>query len=336
MSGQSTVLSFVESQKARRAGRARRAVAALMAGLGVCAIASLLARPLGAWDGKGHMMVAYVAYQQLTQATKDRVDKLLRKNPYYKTKWKGLLPDGVNDADKKMYVFMLAATWPDEIKGGDDNYKDDALEAGTADEDGNYNDKKQHRYWHFVDLAFSTDSTAVPGTPAPNAETQIERFRDALKSNKSDKQKSYDLVWLLHLVGDVHQPLHCTTRVDAAHQAGDRGGNAVTICLETCGSDLHTYWDHVLGDASKPDEAVPTAQALPAADAGKAGNVTTHDWVTESFGLAKTTVYVDPVLAGVGPFTLTQPYKDAAKALARQQIALAGARLARILNNELK
>ena len=305
------------------------------------------AGPLAAWDGEGHMAVAWVAYQQLTQASKDRVDVLLRKNPYYNNQWKALLPAGVSAAEKKLLVFMLAATWADAIKG-DSTYSDDGPDPGgnvpggiTSTQNIGYSDKLRHRYWHFVDLGFSTDGTAVPATPTPDAETQIAVFREVLSSNQPDTLKSYDLVWLMHLVGDVHQPLHCTTRVEASHPSGDAGGNSVKVCPGTCTGvenpgALHAYWDNLLGTLTKPDEVLPVAQALPAADAVKATDVNGLDWVIESRGLAETAVYVGPVGAGWGPFALTPEYESAAAALARQQIALAGARLAKILNAELK
>jgi hypothetical protein len=58
--------------------------------------------------------------------------------------------------------------------------------------------------------------------------------------------------------------------------------------------------------------------------------------VKESFDDAKSTVYAAPVGAGNGPFTLDASYKSKAKALAQQRVALAGVRLANVLNAELK
>jgi len=78
--------------------------------------------------------------------------------------------------------------------------------------------------------------------------TQIAAFRAVLASTSSDpnldKLKSYDLSWLLHLVGDVHQPLHSTTRVSTTKPDGDDGGNGVKL---TSPANLHTFWDDVLG-----------------------------------------------------------------------------------------
>src|SRR5256885_4781100 len=76
----------------------------------------LLSSTSNAWFGFGHMAVAYVAYQKLTDAKKARVAALLKKNPYYKTKWKALIPAGTPADQHDLMVFMIAATWPDEIK----------------------------------------------------------------------------------------------------------------------------------------------------------------------------------------------------------------------------
>ena len=76
-----------------------------------------------AWDGVGHMAVAYVAYQHLSPATKTRANKLIRLNPDYH-KWLATIPQGTPAAKRKMMIFMIAATWPDQIKG-ETNYHND-------------------------------------------------------------------------------------------------------------------------------------------------------------------------------------------------------------------
>jgi len=82
-----------------------------------------------------------------------------------------------------------------------------------------------HKYWHFIDTPFTTDRTALPPIPAPNAQERIALFRTVLASTSADPLKSYDLTWLLHLVRDVHQPLHASTRVGSTDPNGDSGGN---------------------------------------------------------------------------------------------------------------
>src|SRR5262249_6535010 len=178
-----------------------------------------------AWFSFGHMAVAYVAYQKLTPEKKTRVAQLLKKNPYYQTKWKAMIPAGTPADQRDMMVFMIAATWADQIKNDPDydlrNHPDGAGGGNVPPTDGTqwlnqgYGDLHQHKYWHFIDIPFSQDGTALVPIPTTNAETEIAVCRQTLAtdSRKLDNVKSYDLVWLLHMVGDVHQPLHATTRV---------------------------------------------------------------------------------------------------------------------------
>jgi len=185
--------------------------------------------------------------------------------------------------------------------------------------------------------------------PAPNAETQIKAFRAALGSGASDDIKAYDLAWLEHLVGDVHQPLHAVTRVSASKPEGDAGGSVVPICAAPCRDTLHSFWDRLVGSqsaiappasqadlATEAQSAIRAAQALPAADARLAAKMSEAAWVRESFDDAKRYVYVGPIGPGDGPFTLTAEYFATAKRLAEQRVALAGVRLSNLLNHELK
>lgn len=294
--------------------------------------------PANAWNSVGHMAVAYVAYQQLSPATRQRALALLKKNPNYK-KWLTYIPAGTSKDDRNLYVFMMAATWPDEIKANNSGYKNDSNTPPSTSEatrNTGYRDKYMHKYWHFIDKPFSTDETALPAIPSPNAQTQIAVFRQVLASDAKDSLKSYDLVWLMHLVGDVHQPLHCSTRVTTGDKDGDAGGNAVV--LTNSPKELHGYWDGLLGNgetknfstAQKAALLLPTANAVDAADLNEA------DWVQESFQLAQSKVYVMPVAPGLGPFTLDDAYEATARATAQQRVALAGARLANLLQQNLK
>ena len=296
--------------------------------------------PALAWDDEGHMAVAYVAYQHLNTPTKARVAELLRLNPDYQT-WKAAVPCGTAAAKRKMLIFMMAATWPDAIKSKP-GYTDDGTEGGnrpdgaTSSQNIGYSDHLHHKYWHFVDTPFSTDGTALPALPTPNAQTQIAAFRSVLSSNDPDEKKSYDLVWLEHLVGDIHQPLHAATRVSSSNTDGDHGGNLVKLCSAPCKTELHGFWDDLLGTSSRANSAVVAGRSLPSPDATLTVKKDAADWSSESFAAAKQTVYTAPIGMGGGPFTLTPAYKTKAKALARKRIALAGVRLANLLNEELK
>lgn len=297
------------------------------------------------WLEAGHMAVAYVAYQKLTPQTRARVDALVRLNPMYND-WLSRLPADTQPDQKNVRLFMLASIWADDIKKANSGYHDDGklrpngtVNANIPPDDGSggqnlgYSDRLRRRYWHFVDLPFSTDNTRTQPPPEPNAETQIAVFRTVLASNSPDDLKSFDLVWLLHIVGDVHQPLHCTARFTQSTPNGDDGGNGVKV-----GSDsLHFFWDALPGNTADFKDVIEYAESLSPAPANEANNLTVHDWITQSFELARSTVYKNPPIGnGTGPFTVTNGYRNAASALAKKQVALAGERMANILKNQLR
>jgi hypothetical protein len=299
--------------------------------------------PSYGWYGFGHMAVAYVAYEQLSPEKKDRVDKLLRLNPDRKH-WLVLIPKSASAEDRRAMIFMVAATWADRIKKLTPPYKNDTANGDIPDgkpsnrQNIGYQDHFLHKYWHFVDIPLAQDGTDVSHEkiPKPNAATQIRVFRAVLASNKSDALKSYDLSWLLHLVGDVHQPLHCVARFGKNQQNGDAGGNAVKLCAAPCRDNLHGFWDGLPGDSESPLDAMIYAKKLAAADATMANDLIVSDWLTESFNDAEQFVYVAPIGLGAGPFTINDTYRANATQVVERRIALAGARLAKILNQELK
>jgi len=286
------------------------------------------------------MAVAFIAYQNLNRATRNRVDFLITLNPRFSL-WRNLIPRGTSPSATRRMLFMIAATWADQIKGDGVHVADGPdggntpPNDGTADNNTGYSDRAMHKYWHFVDLPFSTDGTPLENPPVPNALTQIAVFRSVLVSNSPDALKSYDLVWLLHVVGDVHQPLHCAARFSNSSPHGDEGGNLVTVCAPRCGR-LHAFWDGLLGTSSDPSVAIQVGQSLAAANAAQAANLNVSDWIQDGLRVARRDVYRFPVGPGAGPFTLNQQYRSAARRLAGERVALAGARLARILNNELR
>jgi hypothetical protein len=304
-----------------------------------------LSAPAHGWGNVGHMAVAHVAYKRLTPQVRERADALVRLNPRFRL-WQPLIPRGTSADDRRMMLFMIAATWADQIKG-DGRHRSDGTHGGnvppddgTAARNIGYRDRAMHKYWHFKDEPFSPDGTPTQPPPSPNAETQIDAFRQVLASDEPDALKSYDLVWLLHLVGDIHQPLHATARFISADADGDDGGNGVKVCNPSCGSSLHSFWDGLPGSAFEVGPSIGPAitygEGLADAPAAAADNLNTADWIRESFEAAQRDVYKSPIRVGLGPFPITQPYRDSADKVARARVALAGARLANILNRELK
>lgn len=312
----------------------------------VCVLAAaliiLFSQTMLAWFDGGHMTVAYIAYQNLTPPTRARVDSLLQLNPLYPTWTKG-----VSKKQKGLVAFLHAATWADCIKqsGCSSGYKSDGGDtppgAPTDDQNIGYSDKLMHKYWHFIDVP---DSAGAPGLPpkVPNAQTEIILLSSAIGMDESDDIKSYDVVWLEHLVGDVHQPLHATSRFTANHPQGDAGGNFLVFCAKPCRDELHAYWDGLLGDKPTTSQVTKTAKKL--LKGGKPAGADTDDpvaWVTDSFNLAKTAVYVAPISDDNDSSVSISPRPDPAYAAnamkaANGQVVLAGYRLAALLNAKLK
>jgi hypothetical protein len=298
-----------------------------------------------AWDDFGHMEVAAIAYGSLTAKTKAKVAKLLALNPRYAS-W----IVGASASERPRAAFMRAATWADSIKSDPTYAATDKQSAPTAGQNLGYGDHLRHGYWHFVDQPFSPDGTALPPPPAPNAATQLPVLRAALAAaDTPDDLKSYDLVWLLHLVGDVHQPLHCVSRYDAAEPAGDRGGNNVKItgnapppvcddpryCPFGPPNELHAFLDDITGAGYATAPALAAAAKLPKAPKTAAAVKDESVWIAEGLELARTKVYVTPIGVGDGPFAVTAAYQAAVSELGKKRIALAGARLANLLNDAL-
>lgn len=292
-----------------------------------------------AWDDFGHMVAAASAYDQLTPQVRDKVMMLLRLNPQYPA-WVA----GAAEDDKPRVAFLRASRWADDIKH-DPAYVEDGTDGGNrpsgkkAARNIGYADRLMHKYWHFIDLPFSADNTPLVPPLVPNAQTQIALFRKTLASSAAaDALKSYDLVWLIHLVADVHQPLHAASRFDHAHPEGDAGGNGVLLCSAPCQRQerLHAFWDHILGVSTDIGRAVEEAAGLPPADPQLASIGDEGAWIRESFEAAQSAAYASPIGVGPGPYELTDGYRSAARELARQRLALAGARLANLLNEALQ
>jgi hypothetical protein len=286
-----------------------------------------------AWFDMGHMTVAAAAYAKLEPAVRARAAELLKLNPDYEH-WVADVPAARRD----MVAFVRASTWADDIRRRNDYQSHSLAQDGEhASDNIGYADFLVHPYWHYIDLPFSPDGTALVAPETPNALTQIIKFRDTLSSSASDDVKSYDLVWLLHLVGDAHQPLHATSRFTKGLPKGDNGGNQERVCRAfTCGMKLHAYWDALLGDKGRAEDAGVAAAALPAADPTLADVSEPKTWFEEGAKLAQQVVYTDAIGDGTGPFTVDNAYFDTATRVAQQRAALAGARLANLLNAALK
>ena len=320
------------------------------------------------WGSTGHEAVAYVAWQQMTPAARTRAIELIKLVPTLHNpdntklipgfaEWVAELPTGLSQDDQNLYLFMRAATWPDTIKHEWLKDSDTPPKGMTTDVNIGFTDTASHGYWHFIDSGFASDTSTVPATPpVPNAATEIVALRGFIASNEDDPLKSYDLVWIEHLVGDIHQPLHGSTRYFAG--ADDAGGNDVKIRLtkamrtafegtlsKSAPDELHAFWDDLPGEGL-PALALPQAAAygkgLSQAAKTKVAVTDPAKWAAESLALAKRDAYASPIgaspkpAAGGASYLITTTYYNKAVRDAKRRVALAGARLAKLLNENLK
>ena len=274
-----------------------------------------------AWNGTGHKIVAAIAYANLSEAEQKQVDKILKKHPNY-SDWKA---SHTNDAiPLGLEVFMLASTWPDEIR----NYKDPAT----------------HADWHFIDYPLRAPFRfrAAPN-PDDNVVYGIGKCEDILTDDHTTLQVQAEyLSFLIHFVGDAHQPLHCSTLFDTTFNTpeGDRGGTHFYVKMQATSKNavkLHTLWDGLLGSGndtkSLNEKAGKLMQAYPARadEFDEAIAKTPVEWSKESRALALKAGYKPlPSLDGTRsqPVVLPADYHSKARETAEKQVVRAGYRLA--------
>ena len=180
--------------------------------------------------------------------------------------------------------------------------------------------------------------------PEPdNIVKALEDNVNILKTSTDKDAQAQALRFIIHFVGDIHQPLHCATQVSSANPQGDRGGNSVSIMVAGKQTNLHSYWDGGIGSFPKtgPNFAPPPLSQIPGAAAtAMRGNSATNPkvklndpfnfsaWADESFALAKSTAYPG-MKNGVTP---SAAYNTKALKVVRQRVAWGGYRLAALLN----
>jgi hypothetical protein len=165
-------------------------------------------------------------------------------------------------------------------------------------------------------------------------EGEIPNVQTSINAILKEPLSGYNLAWLVHLVGDVHQPLHCVSRFSGRHldeitkkDRGDLGGNLFQ--LDDPAKNMHKLWDDAL-----PASEVRTG--LPAS-ADMVVHLDTNSWVQESAELARSAVYsLGPDAPDSPAPTVPADYRMAMQKIARERIGLAGYRLAAILNQRLQ
>ncbi|MCX7125193.1 MAG: S1/P1 nuclease [Gammaproteobacteria bacterium] len=263
----------------------------------------LFSTPLFAWNSTGHRIIAQIAYDQLTLTAKEKVDALTA------IRFHSKYPEE---------RFLKASTWPDTIRK-------------TA---------PQCSAWHYIDLPFVKDNIKPAALDPENVVTEITRAEKIVadKTESSDRRAKY-LSFLIHFVGDIHQPLHCATLYSKQFPESDRGGNNYFIHT-AISKDLHWYWDEGLGLFYSPPhnyqfryyqvESIAKqwmTQYPPSFFGAKLQNLSIIAWAQEGHQIAVNFVYSIP--ENTAP---SKQYIQQGQTIVREQAVLAGDRLAFVLN----
>lgn len=246
----------------------------------------LLAGPVGAWGPQGHRLVAALAWTELTPQARAEILVLLAGEP------DPTLP-GI-------------ANWADQLRAEDPDLG------------------KRSASWHYVNIAEENcHYDAARDCPGGNCVVgAIDRQLAILADHEQPlAARRQALKFVVHFVGDVHQPLH-------AGYGRDKGGNTVQVNLDGDGSNLHRLWDSGLLNTADLDDAayLRHLQSLPLAvglDTGPA------DWAEASCAVA--------VQPGLYPSRarIDDAYVQRWRPVTEAQLRRGGARLAAVLNQAL-
>jgi hypothetical protein len=303
-----------------------------------------------AWNSPGHEIIALIAYEHLDEATRAKAVELLRAHPRFHDHFESFMPKEISRGDVRdqdRWIFAHAATWPDLVR--------------TAKGAVNREDVSEYSrsWWHFInEPVFLNDEERR----SLEREIKTNRRREAPQSDDDEymnivqaiknsarivrdgsmpkEKRSVHLCWILHLVGDSHQPLH-SVALYTTHRfrGGDHGGNYLDYQHSW---DLHGFWEQI-----STDEPYETHHVLAldldrnkklVEDGKKAAAVLEVDkWIDESVELAKRYGYTKEVLAKIaareghshlGPLELPATYKIEAETIAERRAVEAGHRLA--------
>lgn len=268
-----------------------------------------LPAPALAWSAMGHRLVAALADDELTDAARKEVADLLAgedlESGTSANAGKGALEG------KAGMLLPAIATWADELRAND---------PGLG---------RRSSPWHYVNLGeHACQYEATRDCPRGNCVVAAITAQAAILADRTrDRaERAQALKFLVHFVGDVHQPLH-------AGYAQDKGGNTVQVRFNDRGTNLHSVWDGRLLESAGLDEgaylarlrALPVVVPLPARTLPPAS----AEWAQQAC-----TIATQPGLYPSGA-KLPVDYADTWRPVAEEQLRRAGTQLALVLNAAL-
>ena len=271
--------------------------------------ALVAASPAAAWWEYGHESVGRIAMDSVRPDTRAAIKRLLAKGRLLET------------PECSVATIELASYWPDCIKTLGDRFS-------------------YASSWHYqnVDICQPFDLKAAC-KDGNCVSSQIERNARILADrNMPERERLMALAFLVHFVGDLHNPMHVGDR-------GDKGGNDVKANYGIIAgrTNLHSIWDGYLAErAISTPPAGPRAllAQTPAAQRAALAAGTVEDWSREGWEAARTYAYASLIGDPCGPKPEARPTlsEDDVRALipvVRHQVVAGGLRLARLLDDAL-
>ena len=285
-----------------------------------------------AWNARGHMLIAAIAYNGLNSDQKEQITELLKFHPDYAKRWAKDYKKVKNKMDLGQFLLMRASIWPDEIRSSK-----------------NPNFKFHRPEWHYVtykiDFVNGHKNQEIDGEEEPNIVWAITYTKKMIENKKLDHSaRAMYLAWLIHLIGDIHQPLHCGSLFNSTYPKGDRGGNKFFVKPKKAAVKLHKIWDYALGSKGKRNEDKIKNQATRIKSEYKSImkdfdllKFDPFNWSLESFDHAVINVYLNGKLNGSlseeNAQILPNDYTKNMKILSEKRALLAGVRLENTIND---
>ena len=271
--------------------------------------ALVVASPAAAWWEYGHEAVGRIALESVRPDTRAAIQRLLAKGRLLET------------PDCSVSTIELASYWPDCIKTLGDRFS-------------------YASPWHYqnVDICQPFDLKAAC-KDGNCVSAQIERTARILADRAvPDRDRLMALAFLVHFVGDLHNPMHAGDR-------GDRGGNDVKANYGLVGgrTNLHSMWDGFLAERAISTPPAGPRALLAAASPEERKNLaggTVEDWSREGWEAARQYAYASLIGDPCGPKpesrpTLTEVDVRTLIPVLRRQVLAGGLRLARLLDDAL-
>lgn len=174
--------------------------------------------------------------------------------------------------------------------------------------------------WHYINFPLGD------GPPPPDRDQVIwalEQSREKVAISGGGPARAEALAFLIHLVGDIHQPLHACSFYGPDFPDGDRGGHSVLL-THAWAKNLHQYWDSAGLEPEVPFQEL-RSRAAACGGGPSAHQLNPRGWAEESLQLAREVAY--PGGRPPGP-SLTAEYQERVRAVCAQRLFLAGLRLA--------